>query len=189
MYIGMPLGGAFDPATHTYTYQGEPWPSVTQIIAPYAGGFYGGQEAAELGTLVHALIAGGITCEIPPQVQGKLDAWSAFLRDTNIVIETAEVPVFHLQKRYAGTIDALVTLNGRTGVLDIKTGMPALWHGWQLAGYNLIALCEARWAVYLSDGRYTLREYTDLADYTRFLTYLDAAWGINESQGTGVSED
>lgn len=102
---------------------------------------------------------------LDPRVSPHVDGWAKFRREMNPIIIATEEEVSH--PAYKGRLDRRIILDGREGVLDIKTGAKALWHRLQLAGY---ALCfdrpMARWGLYLTDaGTYKLEEYRDRQDF------------------------
>lgn len=84
------------------------------------------QKSAQEGSLVHEIIEGLLTgkpVEIPEVIQPAVDAFRAFNEQRKIVFheEFVERQIWSLRHRYAGTVDALATVDGKFGVLDIKT--------------------------------------------------------------------
>jgi hypothetical protein len=124
-----------------YDIDGIWYPRVTKIIGikakpalyryygeakSYAAAQASTQKSAEEGTLVHEVIQKimvGESPAIPLEIKPAVEATIKFLDERNIQIdpEFIEKRVVHYDKRYAGTIDALALIDGRTGVLDIKT--------------------------------------------------------------------
>ena len=118
----------FDPVEHRYTYDGNPVPSVTQIMRPLTEAVYGKidpatlRAAADFGTAVHActeyldegdLDANSVEPEWIPYVEAYI-AWKDFARPT---IERIEWRL--ACEKYAGTIDRIVTINGEpTATVD-----------------------------------------------------------------------
>jgi hypothetical protein len=124
-----------------YMHEGVWYPRVTKIVdikskpALYMFygevGFYRGKEisakSAEEGTAVHEAVEkimmgqkpGNMPSAIVPAVRAFLD----FIKDVKIKVnpEHVERRIFNPEHRYAGTIDTLATIDGRFGVLDIKT--------------------------------------------------------------------
>jgi hypothetical protein len=81
-------------------------------------------KAAERGTTVHGLLeqyALGNTPDVPDEMAGYDEHVRRFLADHAPTFIAAEAPVYHLTHRYAGTLDAIVELHGRTVILDCKT--------------------------------------------------------------------
>lgn len=83
------------------------------------------QSAAE-GTLVHQTvekIVRGDEVNIPEAIAPAMQAFQHFNRDKQIRFypEYLERQVWSARHRYAGTVDALASIGGKFGVLDIKT--------------------------------------------------------------------
>lgn len=121
----------FDEATHTYTLDGVVIPSVTEICAPITCGKYPPvgvvQQAAARGTRVHELCAlydmDALPDEIEAELVGYVRAWAAFCRDYEPVWTHIERPMHGAaqEKPYAGTLDRVGKIDGKTRVVDIKT--------------------------------------------------------------------
>ncbi|MCX7589485.1 MAG: PD-(D/E)XK nuclease family protein [bacterium] len=84
------------------------------------------KESAKEGTLIHNTIEAillGQNPEIDPSIKPSIDAFLKFLENTNIQVspELIERRIVHYHHRYAGTVDAIALINGKFGVLDIKT--------------------------------------------------------------------
>lgn len=120
---------------------GEEWyPRVTKIVeikskpALYrfysAVGFQNGEkikeQSATEGTMVHEAVQKIMIGEkpiVPSSIQAAVEAFERF-KEKNLIEaypELIEKRIVHNYFRYAGTVDAIVNLNGRFGVLDIKT--------------------------------------------------------------------
>ncbi|RJQ29998.1 hypothetical protein C4571_00080 [Candidatus Parcubacteria bacterium] len=124
-----------------YTIENVWYPRVTKIVSikakPALLRFYGEaenfksgqaitQKSAEEGTLVHEAaeaILLGKEPDVNPSIAPAIDAFRRFLEEKNIhtLPEYVEKRVFHPTHRYAGTVDALALIDGKFGVLDIKT--------------------------------------------------------------------
>ena len=122
----------FDEATHTYTLDGVVIPSVTEICAPITCGKYPPvgvvQQAAARGTRVHELCAlydmDALPDEIEAGLVGYVKAWTAFCRDYKPVWRHIELPLYgeiDPGQPFAGTLDRIGEIDGRTRVVDIKT--------------------------------------------------------------------
>ena len=122
----------FDEATHTYTLDGVVIPSVTEICAPITCGKYPPvgvvQQAAARGTRVHELCAlydmDALPDEIESELVGYVKAWAAFCRDYKPVWKHIELPLYGSPDTglpFAGTLDRIGEVDGRTRVVDIKT--------------------------------------------------------------------
>ncbi len=124
-----------------YEIDGRWYPRVTKIVdiksKPALYWFYGEaasykaakeitENSAKEGTLIHELVEKimiGENPEVPPAVQPAISAFLEFLNTKNIHVdkEFVEKRIFHPEHRYAGTIDTLALVDGKFGVLDIKT--------------------------------------------------------------------
>lgn len=120
----------------------EVWyPRVTSIVGikakPALYRFYGelnnfaeGEAIKKIsageGTLVHETaekILIGENPEIDSGVLPAINSLREFIKKTNIQVdqEWVEKRIVHFGERYAGTVDALALIDGKFGVLDIKT--------------------------------------------------------------------
>lgn len=124
-----------------YEINGTWFPRVTRILEvkskPALENFFkemGSFESAEAvktksaqeGSLVHEMIgriAIGEIPEVPETIRPAVEAFEEFQESRKIVFhpEFIERQVWSGAHRYAGTIDALVSFDGKFGVLDIKT--------------------------------------------------------------------
>jgi len=124
-----------------YEINGAWYPRVTKILdvksKPALEGFFremGSFEAAdavkeksaEEGTLVHETIqrlAIGEQYQVPELVRPAAEAFMLFNKERNLQFhpEFIERRVWSDRQRYAGTMDALAMVDGKFGVLDIKT--------------------------------------------------------------------
>ena len=148
-------------------------------------------ESAARGTAVHELTEvydmdtklAGFTC--PEKLRGYLDAYAAFVKTMRPIYHATEVKVTNALLGLGGRIDRVVDLFGDPGVLDIKTSVPALWHGQQLAAYNVLRPTGSRWGLYLrANGTYKLKDYTDPIDHRRFMADLAAIRGTITADGS-----
>jgi len=138
----------FNPAAHEYTEDdGTPIPSVTQIIK--AAGkiddrFYNA-DARDRGSAVHSFCEryadgvrvskGGFSLDHYEYV----NSFAAWMSDYGVFTLSTECQVYHKinGKAYAGTYDILADVNGKTVLIDIKTGGRMKWHAVQLAAYAM----------------------------------------------------
>lgn len=190
-----PLRGPFrfDSAHHLYTVGETPVPGIHSVLR------FGGLEpdlafldpiyrqrgkAVHLATLMHDL---GAPCTLYEAWQPFMDAYLKFLSEIRCRWTKLEHPKVHRRLGYATIIDRVGTVNRWPTVFEIKTGYPAEFHGPQLAGADLLVSgrvrigLRKRLAVYLQkDGTYRLKEYTDPADYSRFLGAVEEYWEDEE---------
>ena len=136
----------FEESTHTYTLDGVVIPSVTEICAPITCGKYPPvgvvQQAAARGTRVHELCALDDMDALPDEIEtglvGYVKAWAAFCRDYKPVWRHIELPLcgeIDPGQPFAGTLDRIGDIDGRTRVVDIKTAA-------SLDRPAKVALCE-----------------------------------------------
>ena len=83
-------------------------------------------KSAEEGTLIHHAIGKlilGEQAEIPEEIKPALEAFQHFNEVKKIIFDPRfiELRFWSGRHRYAGTADALVFIDGKFGVLDIKT--------------------------------------------------------------------
>ena len=124
-----------------YTIDGIWYPRVTKIVsikskpallyfyaeaANYKTGQAVTQKSAEEGTLVHNIIEGLLLDKNPvieESVRPSIEAFQKFWEEKNIQVtpELVEKRVVSFDHRYAGTVDSIALIDGKLGVLDIKT--------------------------------------------------------------------
>lgn len=187
----------FDPEAHKYFWDGQPVPSVTTLLSPlYDFSFVDAgvlKRSADLGTACH------LACELydsddldesslDPTVTPFLDGWIKFRKEREFTPILTEQQVFHPQLRYAGTLDRTGVIEGKEGVIDIKTGATTSpIHGIQLAAYAEALKAQpdwkgsknlTRWIVQIkNDGTYKATQYTETTDWACFVGLLNvAAW-------------
>ena len=188
----------FDESTHTYTLDGVVIPSVTEICAPITAGKYPPvgvvQQAAARGTRVHELCAlydmDALPDEIEAELVGYVKAWAAFCRDYKPVWRHIELPLYGSPDTglpFAGTLDRIGEIDGRTRVVDIKTtasldrpAKVALCE--QITGYEWLADLNKIDVSYgdgmgvqlFADGNYRVHLIADISqkyDFTRTETF------------------
>ena len=162
--------------SHKYTVDGEEVPSVSELTRFLTRELYNDapqyflDQAAKRGTSVHkateAIDKFG-TVEIEDEYAGFVKAYVSFLKDHNVSWEKIEWPVCNKENEtpYAGTIDRVGALDGKTVILDIKTtanisGLHKLCYTAQLNLYRLAVKekpVEELWVLQLKkDGTYKL---------------------------------
>lgn len=174
----------FDEATHTYKAEGRVIPSVTEILKDE--GFidtafftdYGRQRGKLAHLAIHLLDMGELDEEsLDPVLSPYVEAWKRFRADTDITIIESEVPILDPLKRYAGTPDKIVMLDGKPSVLDLKTGIVAPWVRLQLCAYGEAKTVYRRAAVQLNDdGTYKMHCYSDRQDFAIWNATLAVYW-------------
>lgn len=145
--------------------------------------------AMDRGTAVHQALALDATGELDdtsldPRIAGYIAAGRKFFREVNPEILAVEESIEHPTMGYCGRLDYRIMLHGpgTEAVLDVKTGGPASWHPYQLAGYALgFSRPMKRFALYLSgEGKYKLQEFKDRGDFERFKAIITVAYILRE---------
>lgn len=80
--------------------------------------------AAARGTDVHQAaeqLALGAVPDVAPEIEPYVEQYRRFLEDFEPEFLLAEAPVYNLTRGYAGTLDAVARIDGRTVVCDVKT--------------------------------------------------------------------
>lgn len=143
------------------------------------------EESSARGTAVHRLTA--------DYDLGALDVASCVSRHRGYLlghvrameilrpeIVDVEVPIVHPVYRFGGRPDRIVIVDGRRGVLEVKSALPAKSHAIQTALQAVLASTDAhlppellmRLCLYLRpNGKFSLIEHTNRGDF-------DQAWKI-----------
>lgn len=91
------------------------------LAAPYSTS----KTAADRGTTIHSIVEAytvGNTVETIPEFQPYVDALYKWGNEYKPEFLEREKTVYSFKYGYAGTLDALIKVNGRITLLDIKTG-------------------------------------------------------------------
>lgn len=182
----------FDSATHTYTYNGNVVPSVTQVLQGF-GAFAGVRKevldaACERGTAVHR------ACElydlntldydtVDNIVRPYLAAWRQFVRRKTPEWTHIEMPLYNKMYGYAGTPDRYGTIGGEPWVIDIKTSSaPSKLWGLQTVGYRALVdeTCKRATVQLAKDGTYKFIVWKEVTDWPVFLSSLTLTKWRNE---------
>lgn len=108
------------PALHGYYFEmGKEVEKMSDVEAVT-------NKSAEEGTLVHETVqklAVGEKVDIPKEIEPAATAFNEFYQKNNIVFhpQYVERPIWSALHKFSGTVDALATIGGKFGVLDIKT--------------------------------------------------------------------
>ena len=184
----------FDEATHSYTMDGEPVPSVTTILK--SEGFIDtafftdyGRDRGKLAHLCCHLDDTGELDEstVDPVLMPYLLAYRRFKRESGFVASSSEEPLASATYRFAGTPDRFGTFKDiECALLDIKTGSAEPWVRLQLAAYEILKGAPyKRFALQLKDdGTYKLHPFADRQDRNVFLSALAVYhWKNNNLKG------
>ena len=124
-----------------YEIDGQWYPRVTRIVDMKAkpalyrfyamNGFDGAkaisQKSAEEGTAVHEavekILIGQRPGDMPATIVPSVRAFLEFIKENKIKVDPTHVErrIMNPEHRYAGTIDTMAEIDGKFGVLDIKT--------------------------------------------------------------------
>lgn len=166
-----------------YTIDDVWYPRVTKILSikakPALLYFYGeapsykaatdiSTKSAAEGTMVHEAaeaILLGKTPEVPPIIKPSIDAFVQFLDERSIqsAPEWVERRIWSADHRYAGTIDAMALIDGKFGVLDIKTSQGIFRdYNLQTAAYmsalqSQFQNLQTRWILRIDQGQKCIR--------------------------------
>lgn len=150
------------------------------LAAPYAVS----DTAKARGTTVHSIVEAWKQIgmfEVAPEFVGYKNAFAKWLGDTQAEIQTQEKTVVSEVHRYAGTLDMLVTINGRKVIVDVKTGKDIYPEAFlQLSAYKEALNIDADIAVLLlgETGKYKF-EYGEY-DIESFLAAKKLYENINK---------
>ena len=182
----------FDEPTHTYRFDGEVRPSVTQVMQGLSQ--YGIvpadvlEAAQKRGTRVHSMCQFYDECDldessVAPEDVGYLHAWIRFRADTQAMFTLIEKPLYSTRYGFAGTPDRFGVVHRTQYVLDIKTtaGQPHRVWGIQTAAYRaLIAESRGEIGTYKRatvqlrpDGTYLFHAWNDADDWPAFLSLIN----------------
>ena len=162
-----------------YDVDGTWYPRVTRIVdiksKPALYRYYGGlnsfaegerikKKSATEGTLVHEAveeILAGKKPEVDPSIRPSIKAFAEFLIENNIQVDPdyIERRVAHHEHRYAGTIDSVALIDGKLGIMDIKTSQ-AIYRDYNLQTSAYLASLkdevknlETRWILRIDQAK------------------------------------
>jgi len=178
----------FDAETHTYTIDGRPVPSVTQVLSDLIPGWKASEWYLNRGTAVHAcaaMIAKGIEFDYDPLIEGQVTACKRFFAEVKPTVLGIERKVFSVKHGFAGTFDLLCAISGRVMLLDWKASFSQALP-FQLAGYAVLhddvqgnTIIKHGVGVQLNeDGTYRMSEVFDLRRYKQGFLALLSAYNI-----------
>lgn len=166
-----------------YDIEGTWFPRVTKILeikskpalyhyyaaaANYKSAQEATQKSAAEGTLIHETVEKIMVGEKPavdPTIGPAIGAYLNFIEEKNIQVapEFVEKRIIHYGERYAGTIDAVALIDGKLGVLDIKTSQ-AIYRDYNLqtAAYmdplsKELRNLQTRWILRIDQQKICLR--------------------------------
>jgi hypothetical protein len=166
-----------------YDIDGSWYPRVTKIVEikakPALYKFYAelssfeeGESvkkvSASEGTLIHETVEAilmGKNPEIHPSIKPAIEAFLKFVENRKIQVdpEFVEKRIVNHQERYAGTVDSLALIDGKFGVLDIKTSQ-SIYRDYNLQTSAYMAALESdfptlqtRWILRIDQNRVCLK--------------------------------
>ena len=162
-----------------YEINGVWYPRVTKIVEikvkPALYRFYASMEnfavgeqikeqSAKEGTLVHETVEAflvGKNPQVEKSIMASVDAFLKFREKNKIKInpEFVELRLVNENERYAGTLDAIAKIDGKVGILDIKTSQEIYRdYNLQTAAYmsamdGKIPSLETRWILRIDQAQ------------------------------------
>lgn len=181
----------FDTENHTYTLDKTAVPSVTTIVDFLNRGRFTPspvmENARRRGLRVHELCElydMGAELDLEPEVIPYILAYERFVRDYSPEWYYIEKKLGSPKDKFAGTIDRLGLISGKSSLVDIKTTanfdrMTKITLAVQLVGYAMLCadndLCwpEKLYGVQLkSDGSYQVYEVTEIEKQYNFNAFI-----------------
>jgi len=190
----------FVEADHSYWLGEKRIPSVTGILRDAGLLNYHGSSDYYMGrgTYVHAatvMIDKGTLDwnALDDTLRPYCEAYRKFIEDARPEVLISERPMYHAAFLYAGCPDRVLMMNGRTVVVDIKSGVPIPANWLQISAYReLIAVNEDIHATQggtlslQDDGKYRFRT-CNLKDMKRdFQIFLAALSIVRWKEGAGI---
>ena len=192
----------FDSETHTYRLDGVVLPSVTRLMEPLKTDTYGGipdyvmDAAARRGTSVHEAIdlflSVGVS-DISDEYAGYFEAWMQWFDAVNPNVKMTETLIYHPTLRYAGTVDCVCEIGGKTVLIDWKTTasmnenlvrvqLQAYQSALKAIGVNV----DEKRVVQIRDGKYAEKVYEgeDTEAWRVFLS-LKTIWDYTQKYTKG----
>jgi hypothetical protein len=126
------------------------------------------KQSASEGTLIHKTVEEILMGHSPiadPTITPAIDAFLKFIEEKHIQVdpEYVERQIIHRGERYVGTLDALALIDGKFGVLDIKTSQ-AIYRDYNLqtAAYiaaiqNEMKNLQTRWILRIDQNKTCLK--------------------------------
>jgi len=186
----------FDPATHRYTIDARPVPSVTQMLQVVLPGsiWQAGEWYLDRGQAVHAcaaMIARGAVFRHDPAIDGQVRACRKFFREIKPDVIAIEQQVYSAAYMYAGTFDLMATIDKRVVLVDWKSALSPVAEI-QLGGYVLA--CHAprpRFGMVVAlgeDGNYKTGGIVKLERRCNEFMAVRSVYGIMERLGLNKEE-
>lgn len=162
-----------------YEIDGFWYPRVTKIVEikakPALYHFYANMESfaagervkkqsAAEGTMIHEAVEAILTGGKPdpdPSIMPSIAAFADFIEKKNIQVDKdfVEHRLVNFEHRYAGTLDAIAMIDGKLGILDIKTSQEIYRdYNLQTSAYiaamkDIVKKLETRWILRIDQDR------------------------------------
>ena len=167
----------FDPELHAYTINGIQVPSVTKIVGSVYPRYQVDDFYLNRGRVIHKcaeLLLQGKKFTVDERVAGRVEAVKLFLNQTQFQAEVTEQQMGSEKYMFAGTLDAVGSLQGRQVILDWKSSRCPEPDFLQLVGYSILCGVHYGLTVVLNDnGQYNMSEVYKLKSHQRkFLAAL-----------------
>ena len=179
----------FDRGKHLFIVNNEVWPSITQVLraAGMIDDRWFDDYSALRGTYVHKIceldLADNLNeSTIDDKLLGYYEAWRRFRRDMRYIVNETEKPRVNNYYQFGGIADTVGVLNGKSAVVDIKTGAEIPATRIQTAAQTLLFDWPilTRYSLQLKpDGKYKLNSYpveSNVNDRNYFLSALSVWW-------------
>lgn len=187
---------AFNAEAHTYTLNGKPVPSVSEILRPIVDYSMVPPDvlaaAAEFGKNVHLathlydlgeLDWSSLDAELVPYVE----TWKRFIEESGAIVIASEQPVAHGVHKYCGTPDRILLLRDEIIVPDLKSTSTVP----RSVGPQTAAYAEAyhsmrggkkpgRACIHLKPPNYRVHRRRESTDWSTFLSCLNV-WRFNNA--------
>lgn len=190
----------FDAATHTYTVDGQVWPSVTQVLAPLNDFSHVDPEllarAQDFGNAAHRTIELAVKEDLDESnlaqpLANVLSQFRLAIHARDWCAMSAEIRVAHPLHRYAGTLDLRCIDHSQNDlIVDIKTGAVPPTVGLQTAAYAAawqpmlgIKKAPQRWCLELTETSYRFHRLKDPSDWSLFLSALNCHYFKEKHHG------
>ena len=117
----------FDPETHTYTKDGRRYESVTQVIRDVLPGWQASEWHMQRGKAMHRGCELLLTYKldwgtVAPEIRGRLQACKLFMEEARATCVSLEKAVWSDRVHVAGTLDAILRIDGERVLIDWKGG-------------------------------------------------------------------
>ena len=105
-------GVIFEPGSHVYTYKGQHWPSITQILKTegFIDTTWFDEWSRDKGSMVHLAVKYDIAGELneeslDDEIRPYLTGFRKFMAESGFKVERSEIPGVNTTHRYSGTPD------------------------------------------------------------------------------------